>query len=1061
MNGMIKRNLVSALASMLALFLLAPHYAAAQGNAAVRGVVTNSEGIAISGATVMNLATGAGTTTDNSGRFSIETSLNATLTVSFMGMKTVSVPVSGRSEISITLEEEVMETDEVVVIGYGTVRKSDMTGSVASIRAEELEERTVTSLEDALRGRIAGVRVSSSDGQPGESISIRIRGTGSINASNAPLYVVDGVPMETLDVVPSEVATLEILKDASATAIYGSRGANGVVLVTTKQGTSREPEVNVWASTSFNKPVRLIEMMDAGQYYEHRAEGRAVFVPAGVQDNSSRVKFYDRDGNLWGYNPDNMWYLGHLNKEYGDIDTDWQRSMLRKSQTFDARVSVSGSDDNTRYALSGSYQKQEGSVLFSRFERYNGRLNLTQDIDRSLKVGVNISAARSKQNGAFTNEQYGTLYNMLGQQPVKALNFTDEFIDLGGESALYNNNPWYQAKYVERNVTRDNVQFKLHLDKTFLRDFRLNISGNLTMNNLFNDAYTPSTIRGAGYLAGGIATQTRRTLYDLLNENILYYKPAAKGIHRIDAMVGVTMQQNTTRINSQEVQNFDYQQLGSDGMSMGLKPFTPRHEVLTHRMVSFLGRANYFLIDKYLFTASIRADGSSRFGANHRWAYFPSGAFAWLISSEEFLAGNPVLTSAKLRISAGVSGNTDIPPYQTLPMLGISNYPFDGSEPSLGLEALRLANPDLKWETSTQYDAGLDLGFFGGHLNATVDIYYKRTRDLLLVEPTPGFTGHISTWSNTGKVDNRGLEISLGGQTPLSKHAAWESSLNIALNRSKVIYMGDSGQIILTAPGVPASNFGLLRQGEGIGLWYGYQTDGLFRSYDEIMSMPENYISLDKTREAIFPGAQRYVDQNGDGMINEADRIVLGNAEPKMLGGWLNTFTYRNFQLSINTEFRVGGDIFNATGLYFERGAGGDNMTRHYFENKFRPTLYDPETGEIVWQGNEDTATLPGTWLDSTAENVAKDTYIEDGSYLRISDISFSYNLPKKLTRKLSLQRARFTVSVKNPLLITGYSGYDPDVNSVGGANADLLPGLDNGSYPRTRSVLLNLNLTF
>jgi hypothetical protein len=394
-------------------------------------------------------------------------------------------------------------------------------------------------------------------------------------------------------------------------------------------------------------------------------------------------------------------------------------------------------------------------------------------------------------------------------------------------------------------------------------------------------------------------------------------------------------------------------------------------------------------------------------------------------------------------------------------MLDISNYPYDGSEPSLGFEAMRLANFDLKWETSTQYDAGLDLSFWNGALDFTVDAYYKRTRDLLLIEPTPWFTGYESIWSNAGKVDNKGLEITIDGRVPIAKDFVWETSYNMAFNRSKVIYMGESGQLILSSEGTPTSNFGLLREGLPIGLWYGYQTDDLFRSYDEIAALPANYVSLDKTREALRPGAQRYVDQNGDNLINELDRVVLGDAEPDFTGGWYNTFSYKNLRLLVATEFRYGGDIFNATALYLERGAGGDNQTKRYFDNKYRPTLYDQTTGEVFWEGTEDSSTMPGTWLDSTAELYAKDYYIEDGSFFRISDISLSYSLPKRTVKKLRLSDVRLTASIKNAYVFTNYFGYDPDVNSVNGANADLLPGLDNGSYPRTRSFLFNINIMF
>ncbi len=1033
----------------------------------VEGRILDAEGAPMAGVVVEEKASGKRVLTDKQGNYHIMASgRDAVLTATYMGMAPVETKIDGRSNVDVVLDSGLL-LDEMVVIGYGVVRKSDLTGSVASLRSEAIEDRFVLSLEDAIRGQVAGVTVGTNDGQPGEMLQIKIRGIGSINASSSPLYVIDGVPMEETDINPSEIEHIEFLKDASATAIYGSRGANGVVMITTKKGKPGRPNVNVSLKASLQQPVRLIEMADSYDYNLYRdLQRRTVYAPGATIPAKYDLweRYADGEGYVWLFDPLNRYHADHISGKYlqpGATDTDWQRSMLQNTMTYDARLSISGGGQHNTYSIIGSFLSQDGMVLNSGFQKFSLRANFEQSVNNTLKIGFNLSGNTSSQHGAYTNDVDGTMFNMLAQQPIKELNHTDVFEDLEGESALYNNNPWFQATKVRREVNKQNAMVRIYLDQKLGRDFRLNLSGSYDMKNFDNDQYYPTQTR-QGLTANGLMRQNDREGYDWLNENLLYYTPKACGKHRWDGLAGVTFQESYMRSLTDEQHNIFYNDFKEFGLNYALTPMLPVLKIDRTRMVSLLARGNYTYDDRFLFTASIRADGSSRFGSDHKWGYFPSGAFSWKISNERFLKDVRAISEIKLRASAGVSGNTAIPPYQTLAMTTRQNYPMDGENPSSGAIVQHVANPSLKWETSTQYDAGVDVALFKNRFTATVDLYLKQTRDLLLLEPVTGTSGYTTRWSNKGEIDNKGLEISLTGRIFQKTAVRWSTSYNMSFNRSKVRYIGESGEMILNASGAAASDFAILRQGMPVGLWYGYKTDGLYRTHEEVNNLPANFMQFGKPKQDMQVGFQRYEDINSDGVIDDGDRTVLGCAEPKFTGGWQNTVSWRQLQLSVNAEFSYGREMFNATALFLERGVQTNNITTRYRKNYWTPTLYDINSGAVVFQGNETASWLPGSPRDAAyGETYAKDLYIEDGSFLRISDITLTYNLPSRFTRKLSMRSLKLIASVRNAWVWTNYTGYDPDVNSATGDYSSLIPGLDNGSYPRARTYTLGLNITF
>lgn len=1025
---------------------------AQQQRSVIRGVVMDHSGTPLTGVTVLEKGTINGTSTDAQGNFTIKTSRKeVVLSFSYVGYRPMDHKAVTGTRIEVKMIEDAQSLDDVVVIGYGTVRKSDLTGSIASVKSDIMQDRQVLSLEDALRGQLAGVSILSTDGAPGAGMNIRIRGVSSINASNSPLYVVDGVLMENTDISPSEIESMEILKDASSTAIYGSRGANGVVIITTKRGQKGRARINFSSTISVQQPVNLYRMMDAKEFARYCLWGYG-------RSNGSVRDYFDLEGNTV-----QIAYAGNaFISRYEEImsgqfttDTDWQREVLRNAMVQDYRLTVSGGDDKGSYSVMGSMLSQDGTVINSGMDRYNLRSNFDRQVLPWLKIGVNVSGSSQATKSVAGN----VIKTMLSRPPTKPAD--GDVIDITDTESTIDQNPVTQAYKVTNRQNRLNAMIKGWFDVTFANIFRLNVSGSYNYTRTKTERYYPSDVQiGNGNVVHGRAATGIGERVDWLNENLLYITPEKMGKHALDAMVGMTFQGFNNYVLNAENNNFQYEGLGVDNMGYGLTPILATNGYTKSTMVSLLGRINYRFDEKYLFTVSMRADGSSRLAPGNKWGYFPSGAFAWRAGEERFIKELNVFSNLKFRASAGISGNTGISPYQTLALLTPSGYPMDGTSPSLGLVAQRTRNPELKWELSTQYDAGVDMGFFDNRLTLILDVYLKKTHDLLLQESIPSYTGYTTRWTNRGKIDNRGLELSLNAVPVDGKRFKWNTAFNISFNRSKVVYIAESGWMVLNSSAGGASNFGILREGRPIGLWYGYKEDGVYRSQSEIDASGIKSIFGSST---IRPGFVKYVDYNNDHKIDEADRQPIGCAEPKFTGGFINTFSYRNFELQVGLEFRYGGDVFNSTRMAIESSKGANlNQTKRAAKYGFYQTLYDRQTGKLAFQGNENTAYIRTPVAQAEPfDYTCRSLYIEDASYLRFNDITLSYSLPQKIARRLSMQNLKIFFSVKNAWVITGYSGYDPDVNSISSAGADLMPGLDDAAYPRTRNYSVGLNITF
>jgi TonB-linked SusC/RagA family outer membrane protein len=1039
----------------------------------VVGLVTDEKDQPLPGVTIKDKQSGKVSISDKDGHYQIAVESNAVLVFSFIGYETLEVLRRGKMEININMKPQKSGLNEVVVIGYGTTRKSDLTASVSSISKEAMSQRTLFSLADAIKGKAAGVQITQNDGTPGSENTIRIRGASSVSASSAPLYVIDGVMQDDANnISPGDIENIEILKDASGTAIYGSRGANGVILITTKSGKSGKTQVEFYGNTGYQTPAHLYNLMNSSEYVHRQYLANYVYSPASTANPNTPASTltgynYYRDtplgtpGGFWGI-PTTSPYSTWQNYTSPDsVNTNWQKALFQHSLVQEYRLSVQGGTKDTKYAFLGGYLNQGGLIVFSDYQRYNGRFNFQQNLSKSVSVTSNISftrnnidgftASASALNGGIVSNPIIT--SMLQQPPINPLTFTD-IEDNAQQAGYISTNPYSLAKYVANNRNVSELITRFALDWTIDEHFSFRSTGTLTYTNSNTDAYYPKNV-SAGAKFNGRAVLSRGVTNRYLNENLLYYKMQINKDNRINAFVGATFEQSKYSLITAENQNYNVETLGVFGLSNGTTPIIPTYTITKYTIASFLGRVEYSLKNKYLFTTTMRADGSSRFSANNKWSYFPSAALAWRASEENFFKSINAISNLKFRASIGQSGNTAIPSYLTLSTIATYFSPINGNTPSYGVVVDRPENLSLKWETTTQMDGGVDLGLFHDRLNLTIDWYLKRTKDLLIQKVTPGYSGYRNTWTNLGSIQNSGLEVDINGLMITNKNFSWNVGANIGFNRSKAIQIGDQ---LSLAPGV-VSGIGtsaIIQNGQPLGQWYGYQTNGIFQSQAEINAsgLTEiNGIAIASVR----PGTRKFMDINGDHKIDANDRTILGQGQPVFTGGLTNSVTYKGFNLNVVVQYSYGNKIYNANRVALESGRNVNNSNT-VLANSWRPNLYDNTTGVLVEAGNfNNSYRMPG----SPEENLMLSDWIEDGSYIRLSDVTLSYQFKSQFISKIGLRGLTLFSSGKNLWLWSKYSGYDPEVNTRQGGFGDLMPSLDYASYPRSRVYSLGIRAQF
>ncbi|RRB07808.1 SusC/RagA family TonB-linked outer membrane protein [Larkinella rosea] len=993
----------------------------------VSGRVTSETGEGLPGVSVVVKGSPRGTSTDAEGRYQLSVpNENVTLVFSFVGYASQEQVIGNRSVIDIQLVPDTKALNEVVVVGYGQVKKSDLTGAVATVPVEEIKKVAVTSLDQALQGRAAGVQITQNSGAPGGTTSIRIRGGNSIQGDNEPLYVIDGIPfkndgassgsnfnvLSTLN--PSDIESISVLKDASSTAIYGSRGANGVVIITTKRGKAGKSTISFESYYGVQNVRRKYPVLNAREY--------AQFVNDANTNEGRPAVYTQAQVDAFG------------------VGTDWQDEIFRQAPISNYQLSFSGGDEKTQYAVAGGYFKQNGIIVNSDFDRYSFRVNLDRKLTSKIKIGNSLTVNRTVTNQARSDGDLGS----AGLVTIAALQFppilpvttpNGSYLLTDPALAFTADNPVALARDNKNRNTAYRVFGNIFGDYQIIDGLSLRVSLGIDAVLQKQDSYLPRSV-SSGLAQGGSATIYNAQSITWLNENLLTYTRTFNTIHNITALIGYTQQANRTESSRAQSRNFVNDNLGSSNLASGSVPLTPESGIGTWGLRSYLARINYGYKDKYLLTASFRTDGSSRFGTNKRNGYFPSAALAWRVSEEAFMKSSRVVNDLKVRLTYGATGNQDgVGNYPAYSLLGTQNYVF-GNTVSTGLGPNQIANPDLSWETTTQADFGIDVGFLNNRITLTADAYLKRTKDLLLNVTVPSTSGFSSAIKNLGKVENKGLEFSISSRN-IDGAFKWNTDLNFASNRNKVLDIGGAPQIFAgsVANIGQGLNSGIIRVGEPLGSFFGYVTNGLYQTTDELTALTDP--------QARKPGDRKYADLNGDKKIDDNDRTIIGRAQPKFIGGISNTFSFKGFELTAFFQGVYGNNILNANRYELEYLNATTNQDRDVL-NRWTPTNTNTD--------------IPRASTTRPANRVST-RQIEDGSYLRLKNLQLAYNLPTSVIQALKIQSVRVYVTAQNFLTWTSYSGYDPEVNRFGQDSRS--QGFDYASYPATKTLLFGLNVGF
>jgi TonB-dependent starch-binding outer membrane protein SusC len=990
-----------------------------------------------------------GTASDKDGKFSIRAKDDEIIIFTMVGYQQIQILAKNISTKPIQLKPDPKALQEVVVIGYGQVNKQDLTGSVGQVKIEEMTKAPVTSFEEALAGRVAGVQVSSNSGQPGDDINIVIRGGNSITQSNAPLYVVDGFPIEDFNassINPDDIESISVLKDASATAIYGTRGANGVIILETKKGKIGKPQVAYNGFVGLHQATKKMELMSPYDFVKYQLD----------RDYTGMSDVYLNKPNL-------------TLEDYRNADQlDWQDYLFTNGYVQNHSLSLRGGTAQTKYSISGNFVDQNGVIINSGLSRQQFRAALDQVINKNLKFALNFSYARDKNYGQAVASQsssqnaYATylMYRVWGYRPLNTGDtdlFEDLFDDAISTESILVMNPIVSTKNEIRQQTRNTLNFNGGITYDFLKDFKLNIRGGfnsrLTRNESFNNSntyrgfYTPNNLNGVNGAVSDV------TLNDWVNENTLTYKKKINRNHSFDVLVGATVQGTNLNDYGFFATNVPQEELGLRALQYGI-PKTVSSSSSANTLLSFLSRINYNYKSKYLFTMSLRADGSSKFKAENRWAYFPSGAFAWQLGREKFMKNLKFISSSKLRVSYGVTGNNRINDFARLQSLDILDYySTTGSGPLYATLPSNLGNDNISWEKTSQFDAGLELGFFKDRVNLVVDVYKKVTDDLLLNASIPTHNGYNTIYKNIGKIQNTGIEFTLSTVNVKTKSFSWTSDFNISFNRNKVLELSDGQSSLLSTVTLTGDYNGtslyIGKVGQPVSSFYGmvwagnYQYEDFIKRADGTYLLKGNIPTNGNERSTIQPGDIKYVDQNGDGVVNDLDMVVIGRALPIHTGGFNNNFNYKNFSLSVFFQWSYGNNIMNANRLMLEGNpANRPNLNQFAsYNNRWTPENQNNTYFRINGSGPR------GVYSTRT---------LEDGSFLRLKTVQLGYTLPKKLIKSIS--SLQVYASAQNLFTWSNYSGMDPEVSTK---NSILTPGFDYSAYARNRILTMGLKVAF
>ena len=1043
-----------AAAVLLTLSVLLTGEAFAQNT--VVGRVVDANNTPLIGVNVVVKGTTTGTTTGIDGNYSIKVAENQTLVFSYLGYTTVEEIVGKRTAINVKMNEEATQLGavEIVNIGYGTTTRRDLTGSVAKADLGTMMKSNVTNFDQALNGRIAGVVVTTGDGSLGAEANITIRGNNSLTQSNAPLYIIDGFPSKgsfATSINPADIESIDVLKDASATAIYGARGANGVIVINTKRGTEGKPTVNFSASFSLSHIANKIDLMDSYEFVRLQEEL--------VTDTSMASSYY-------GYSEE---YGRNLTLEdYRNIKgIDWQDELYRTAFQQNYNISLSGGNkEGLRYNVGFSALDQDGIIIRSNFQRYQGKANFTLPITKKLTLNVNANYSRTATNGVnpttaeTTSSSSGWLmYSVWGYRPVTApgQDILDSIIDESVDGSNdYRFNPVKTAKNEYRKTLVDYLNSNIALTWKITPELTFKTTGGYVMNKRRREEFN-GTETYTGYPGSPSGKGVNGAIYwtdqaSWTNENTLNYKRRFGRSHNVDLMAGLSLQGQKNTYEGVSATQITSEELGIAGIHTGNYQSVPSN-YYDWRMMSMFLRANYNFRYKYYLTFSFRADGSSKFPSDNRWGYFPSVGASWNFNRENLFKNSEWLNNGKLRFSWGLTGNNRTQtPYDFYSQITVTpgsgnsfDYVFDGTRVP-GYYFSNMANDKLKWETTEQWNVGIDLGFFEDRLKVTADWYDKVTHDLLLYALLPASSGYEQGMLNIGSIRNRGFEFTLETVNIKTRQFQWSTSFNIAFNRNRILGLVDNQNTLQSSVSWEThfnSQFPYISQvGKPTGMMYGFIYEGTYK--------PEDFDANGNLKSGIpaykgnkmQPGDLKYRDLNGDGKIDDYDRTIIGCGQPLHTGGFNNSFNWKNFDLNIFFSWSYGNDILNANRLIFESGWKAQTNQLASYAGRWTP---DNPTSDIPRAG-------------ATGSEEYSSRVIEDGSFLRLKNVSLGYTIPSRQLRKAGISSLRVYVSADNIWTLTNYSGPDPEVST---RNSVLTPGFDWSAYPRAYGFTAGVNITF
>jgi TonB-linked SusC/RagA family outer membrane protein len=959
----------------------------------IRGIVVDETGAPLIGATIIAKGTTVGVSSDFDGKFELSVPDGiTTLVVSYIGYITQEVDIKEKTSVDIIMKPDDTALDEIVIIGYGSEKKSLLTESISFISSNQIKDLHVSSVDGILQGQTSGVQVTQNSGTPGGEMSVRIRGLSSITGSNQPLYIIDGIPVTTgdfgqigysgqgssalTDLNPSDIESISILKDASATAIYGARATNGIVLITTKRGKAQGTVVNVNVSTGLQRAWRQLDMLDSRQWMEYRNDltGTTVY----TQEEMDNIT----------------------------IDTDWQDVIFRTAPVNTYEVSAIGGSEKTKFYIGGTYFDQEGILIGTDYNRLNFRVNVDHEISEKVTIGTSIGLTYAKTNRVESDQSlHGPLPNGISTPAIYPVYNPDGTYNQDG--------PYSNAVSIANEAINENYSYRtisnVYLDYDIIDNLVFSTKWGVDFLNFREHAYESiKTVQGAKY--NGLGFETYSNVLNIVSNNLLTYKLDFNK-QKLEALVGYSFESYEYRdsfIRAQDYANEDLEYINSAATIVSAST-----SALDAGLESFLGRINYNFDEKYIITLSGRFDSSTKFGENNRTGFFPAASVAWRVKEENFMKNVNVISDLKLRVSYGLTGNDDISPFLYSELYGNTSY---GGEPAI--YPSNIPNPDLKWETTAQFDVGINLGLFNNRLTLTADYYNKQTSDLLLSRPLPASSGFSSITENVGTIENQGIELSIESQNFIGENFTWSTQFNISGNRNEVkkLYNGQ-----------PIDDIGRggnrIMEGQPIGVFYSYKSLGVDPSTGDIV----------------------YQDTNFDGVITSEDRTIVGNPHPDFIAGLTNNFGYKGFDLLVFLQASYGNDVFNGSRLFLESLQGGDNQL------------------EVVvnrWQQPGDITDIPRATTDPVAASQNKrvsSRFIEDGSYLRFKNVTLGYTIDENAFKKGMFKSVRVYLSAQNLFTFTNYSGLDPEVNYRGDDNAVI--GTDFFTYPQAQTFTLGVNI--